>query len=285
MIAPSGVAAACAGRAAFAREKGEGMRFSTRKLLRKRRVRFGLGVLAVAGIVAVPIAWASHDFTDVPDASPFHGDIAAVKRAGITSGKTCVPPGTPPTYCPGEPITREAMAAFVHRGFSRAALAVNSEIPIAEDPNFTEISTLTINTGGVAGGTGFVVLNAFYSAYAPVPTTGCPCEVRFVLTNGDQSDESDFTYDVLSDSSPDPFGGAAQQTGAITWALPVPTATTQTFRLFGQIFGKTSGTPNVVAYGRITGVYTPFGSTGTDVLGGAVAAVDNVTGQRRSTRK
>ena len=135
------------------------MRFSTPKRLRGRRVRLGLGLLVAAAIVAVPVAWASHDFTDVPDASPFHGDISAVKNAGITSGKTCVPPGTPPTYCPGESITREAMAAFVHRGFSRAALGSSVETDLATQPAFTEVSTLTINTGGVAGGTGFVVVS------------------------------------------------------------------------------------------------------------------------------
>jgi hypothetical protein len=272
-----------ADRASVDREKGERMRFSTLKALRGRRVRLGLGILAAAAIVAVPAAWAIHDFTDVPDASPFHGDISAVKNAGITSGKTCVPPGTPPTYCPGEPITREAMAAFVHRGFSRAALGSSAETDLATQPDFTEVSTLTINTGGVAGGTGFVVVTAYYSAYSLTPATGCPCEVRFVMTNGDGSLSSDFTYDVLSDVSPDPFGGAAQQTGAITWALAVPTATTQTFRLFGQVFGAT-GSPTVTGYGRLNAVYAPFGSTGTNVLG-TTAGADKVGGQKRSRTK
>jgi hypothetical protein len=175
------------------------------------------------------------------------------------------------------------MAAFVHRGFSRAALGSSAETDLATQPAFTEVSTLTINTGGVAGGTGFVVVSAYYSAYSLSPATGCPCEVRFVMTNGDGSESSDFTYDVLSDVSPDPFGGAAQQTGAITWALAVPTATTQTFRLFGQVFGAT-GSPTVTGYGRINAVYAPFGSTGTNVLG-TTAGADKVGGKKRSKTK
>src|SRR5262245_1843827 len=87
---------------------------------RTRRAALALA-LAVGLALGVPIAWASHLYTDVPDSNPFHGDISAVQYAGITGGKTCTPPGTPPTYCPQESITREAMAAFVHRGFGRAA--------------------------------------------------------------------------------------------------------------------------------------------------------------------
>ena len=174
-----------ADRAWVDREKGERDEVLDTEATARTAGAAGLGMLVAAAIVAVPVAWASHDFTDVPDASPFHGDISAVKNAGITSGKTCVPPGTPPTYCPGEPITREAMAAFVHRGFSRAALGSSLETDLATQPAFTEVSTLTINTGGVAGGTGFVVVSCVLQRLLLSPATGCPCEVRFVMTNGD----------------------------------------------------------------------------------------------------
>ena len=110
-----------------------------------------LAALAAALVVAVPIAWASHDFTDVPTGHPFHDDIAAVKDAGITAGKTCVPPGTPPTYCPSENITREAMAAFVRRGVGRIDMdsTVNApDIPISGSA-FTTLLTESMVVGGV----------------------------------------------------------------------------------------------------------------------------------------
>src|SRR5688572_10186826 len=86
----------------------------------RRRLLSGAVVVAVLSI-GVPIAWASHLFTDVPTGHQFHDQIAAMQYAGITGGKTCVPPGTPPTYCPDENVNRQAMAAFLERGFSRTA--------------------------------------------------------------------------------------------------------------------------------------------------------------------
>jgi hypothetical protein len=249
------------------------MRLPTRGLPRRRRSRIALAVLVAAALVAVPAALAIHDFTDVPDANPFHGDIAAIKRAGITSGKTCVPPGTPPTYCPTEGITREAMAAFVHRGFGRVARGTGGDIPMGVFPAASEHSVLTIATGGVAGAgnTGFVYLTAQTNAYTSDP--GCPCEVRWQINQDGVGLVSDVMYDILSDQATwlDGSGYAeTTQTGALTTVVAVPTGTTQTFRLVGQVIGTSTGTgsPGVNGYfARLTAVYAPFGSAGTDVLG------------------
>ena len=111
---------------------------------RPRWARLTAAGLEAAGVIAVPMALASDIFTDVGDANPFHNDIGAVFRAGITAGKTCVPPGTPPTYCPQEGITREAMAAFVHRGFGRVAGDMFSGGPIPITGTETDVDTLTI---------------------------------------------------------------------------------------------------------------------------------------------
>jgi endo-1,4-beta-xylanase len=48
-------------------------------------------------------------FTDVPVSHPFCGEIAAVADAEIVAG---FPDGS---YRPGNPVTREAMAAFMYR--------------------------------------------------------------------------------------------------------------------------------------------------------------------------
>jgi hypothetical protein len=142
-----------------------------------RSARLGLVILAAAGIVAVPVALASHDFTDVPDASIFHSAISAVKTAGITTGKTCVPPGTPPTYCPSENITREAMAAFVQRGLPRIeqdTSANGTDVP--EGTGIVNELTGSMTVGGV-NGTQFVTV----TGWATFDTTGTvigPCEFR-----------------------------------------------------------------------------------------------------------
>src|SRR5688500_7821534 len=75
-----------------------------------------VGLLAsVLALVAVPGAGAGHSFTDVPNDHPFHNEIGIFKDTNITAGKTCVPPGTPPTFCPDEVVERQAMAAFIDR--------------------------------------------------------------------------------------------------------------------------------------------------------------------------
>jgi hypothetical protein len=53
-------------------------------------------------------------FTD-DDGSVFEGDIARLAAAGITRG--CDPPANT-RFCPGDPVTRGQMAAFLFRGLS-----------------------------------------------------------------------------------------------------------------------------------------------------------------------
>lgn len=70
-------------------------------------------VALVTVAVSVPTAvWASHRFTDVPDSNVFHGDIAWLAENGVTLG--CNPPGNT-EFCPDESVSREQMAAFMHR--------------------------------------------------------------------------------------------------------------------------------------------------------------------------
>jgi hypothetical protein len=69
--------------------------------------------LAVLAVVLIPVAAvASHQFTDVPDSNIFHDDIAWMRDNNVTRG--CNPPAND-KYCPGNTVTREQMAAFMHR--------------------------------------------------------------------------------------------------------------------------------------------------------------------------
>jgi hypothetical protein len=239
-----------------------------------RRVR--VGVLALAGllVIGVPSALAIHDYTDVPDSSPFHGDIAAVKRAGITAGKTCTPPGTPPTYCPTEAITREAMAAFVHRGFGRAAQSSSNEIPI--DDTGVDLGSMTIQIGGVAGQTQFVKLDGAVTTYIS-STTGCPCETAYVIYQDGVGAVSPVHYLDNDSVTPSGFG---DDSGAATAVVATPTATTQTFRILAvRSDGNPTSTGSVTGYGALTAVTAPFGSTGTDTLGTTSASGSRASGK------
>lgn len=84
-----------------------------------------MSVLAgvVGALVAVPIAvYASHSFNDVPDSNTFHEDIAWLKDSGVTLG--CNPPANT-EFCPKDNVTREQMAAFLHR-FASAGVGFDS---------------------------------------------------------------------------------------------------------------------------------------------------------------
>ena len=86
----------------------------------RRTVLVAVLAALVGALVATPIAvYASHSFSDVPDSNTFHADIEWLADAGVTKG--CNPPANT-EYCPKDEVTRETMAAFLHR------LAVNQVV-------------------------------------------------------------------------------------------------------------------------------------------------------------
>lgn len=78
----------------------------------RRWGRIAAIVVATAALVAPVTAFASHQFTDVPNSNIFHDDIDWMRDNGVTAG--CNPPAND-EYCPEENVTREQMAAFMRR--------------------------------------------------------------------------------------------------------------------------------------------------------------------------
>jgi hypothetical protein len=74
-----------------------------------RRLLPVLVIVAVGSALLGGVAVASHDFNDVPNANPFHDDIAWMAENGIASGFS------DGGYHPDEPVSRQAMAVFLHR--------------------------------------------------------------------------------------------------------------------------------------------------------------------------
>lgn len=84
----------------------------------------------VASLLALPsVAHASHEFSDVPDGNPYHGDISWMAADGITNG---FPDGT---YRPASSVTRQSMAAFLHRLWG----ALGQSDPVLPDPGFSDV--------------------------------------------------------------------------------------------------------------------------------------------------
>ena len=76
---------------------------------RCRASRFAVAAAVAATVIGIPVAWASHTFSDVPISSPHHDDISYIEDLGITTG--CAPG----LYCPADPVRRDQMASFLAR--------------------------------------------------------------------------------------------------------------------------------------------------------------------------
>jgi hypothetical protein len=244
-----------------------------RRSNQRRRVHrwIALGVLVGLLAIAVPSGLAIHEFTDVPDANPFHGDISAIKGAGITSGKTCVPPGTPPTYCPTEGITREAMAAFVHRGFGRVAFGGESLFLLPTTQTPVNIAEITLAIGGAPGGTQFVKVDGAVGT-SITSTSGCPCDTGYYIDAVDLGQTTFLHRHTNVDVAPG-FGGGdwGEEHGTVSAVFAVPTGSMQTFRVLA--LRPAGSTGNVSAFANLTAIVAPFGSTGGSALGvGAIGA-------------
>ena len=78
--------------------------------------------MLIAGILlgsaTTSVVWASHQFSDVPNTNPFHGDITWAADNGIASG---FPDGT---FRPNDPVSRQGSVAFLHR-YSNALTVVH----------------------------------------------------------------------------------------------------------------------------------------------------------------
>jgi hypothetical protein len=190
---------------------------------RPRWAKASIVAAVVAAVFAVPVAWANHMFTDVPTSHPFHDAISVIKVAGITAGKTCQPPGTPPTYCPSEPVTREAMAAFMRRGFGRLGMH-----KIADGPDIATNSTWydeALNAHVVPGGLdgtqyvkaeGYVRLNT-----SPDVAGTCQLAARIVVDKGTPDEQVSGEQRV--EWGPAPLGSDIDLTVPVSWAFMLGT--------------------------------------------------------------
>lgn len=237
---------------------------SSHATAQRRRPRVGTLIFALALILAVPAgALAAHSFTDVPNGHTFHSNIANLYNARITTG--C----TPTTYCPDEPVTRAQMAGFLNRGLGRATTDEGS-IQVDGSGTYT-VASVTIRTGGVPGGTGFVFLTG--GVNLSVYQDGlCPCSLGLSISGTDAQ--------VLYASLPDidmPFplivNGKWQSVSNNTVDV-VSSGTEYTYNLRLNL-NATSGSNDAFAlWGQISAVYVPFGWQGTNQLAPVVIKFD-----------
>lgn len=121
------------------------------------------GVL-IGSIGGVTGAYASHRFTDVPTSSPFHADIEWLADQGISTGYN----GSTTQFAPDRSITRQAMAAWLHRYAARTVM-VTTEVPSVTFVVTYGTATCPAGTAAVGGG-GEITSESYFRVVESAPT-------------------------------------------------------------------------------------------------------------------
>jgi hypothetical protein len=224
------------------------------RLPRRWRTRV-LASLAVAVVVAVPAAWASHTFADVPTDNPHHADVTAIRNAGITMGCS---PGPPALYCPSDGVRRDQMASFMRRGFGQANQKTTKESFTFGHGTHTTVLTLPITVPGAgSGATQFVKLDATMTVQTALAGTHPPFGFLYYI--------SENPCGVIEGGQLSPnFGGTIRSdsyrdTVSASWVRAAPPGP-RTFRLCAHTTAPNT-TALIVTESLIATTY-PFGSQG-----------------------
>jgi hypothetical protein len=203
--------------------------------------------------VAVPAAWASDRFIDVPNTNPHHDDINAIATAGITRG--CNPP-TNDLYCPGDTVRRDQMASFLQRGLGRAGRNVTISSGLSD--SLAAVNSVTIT----APGSGFVLVTATGTPQSSTVTPCSPCKVEMRVSDPASGQASQAQVDTVAVGP----GGNEDGGMGVTWLFPVTGITTPTARMFNVDARRYAGTGTVFFDSTVTALWVPFGSTGGSTL-------------------
>jgi hypothetical protein len=226
---------------------------------RRRMRKVATAIMLVLAIGVVPmVALASDTFSDVPTGNQFHDAINNLYDARITRGCTTSPPLM---YCPQDDVNRQQMAGFLNRGLGRVA-GTQDFVDYTADATQT-VASITLDTGGLTGGTGFVHVTGSATGFTSSTTT-CPCALGLRVRNATAGQEPGlWQFEEVSNT---PSHGSLRLGSATqSWVFSVPTGTTQTFEL-RVLVNMTGATGDITVQGHITAVYVPFGSTGGSTL-------------------
>lgn len=154
----------------------------------RRPARRSVGLLLGLLLLCVPaVALASHQFSDVPPGHPFHDDIDWLADYGITTGFG------DGTFRPSEPVTRQAMAAFMHR-LSNEFEVVSRTVDPPPNDYFESFAACPDDKRAIAGGGNAGVNNLLMRDSW---TSGISWFVRWESDNNATLDPSDLTVYAL----------------------------------------------------------------------------------------
>ena len=220
-----------------------------------RVVAFGA---AMAVIGSISGAYASHQFSDVPSSSPFHGAIDHVARAGITEGYA------DGGFHPTDDVSRQQMAAFLDRGLTRVAFDHGTVQDVAPTDPITPVARLSIRAGASGSGSGFVVLTADFQAspHGPEISDRLFTTWRLVERTGPVSTFGFAQTDLLSLSDVNDIS-REYASGSLSTVVPIAAGETKDFEVNVDL---KSSARDFDVQADLTAVYVPFGWNGGGAL-------------------
>jgi hypothetical protein len=232
----------------------------------RRVIAVVASMIIIAGLPMITVA--SDRFADVGNSNPFHDEINELFRARITKG--CAT--NPRRYCPDAPVTRGQMAGFLTRGLGRVTWDAGTPMAGAS-PGC--LASVTVDAGGLPGGTGYVLVNATVTAsqeLAPdqeAPPTSILFAVRRILDGPPCQDVQandvhwNGAFNFFGPWAPSRFpsgpdDGYALASGSTSEVLIVPSGEPTIIEL-RVTRASTAPTATIDLSGEMTALYVPFG--------------------------
>ena len=216
-------------------------------MMRRSTGRWLLLILLAAIVVAAPAA-ASDRFEDVDATSVHHDAVNQLSDAGIVAG--CAEG----RFCPHDALSREQMASLLARGLPRTT----SDSSVASLTGGNGMSgvpaSVTVEASGVAGGSGSVTLQGSVSVLATGNVSSCPCEVEAFIYRDSDDAQGPSTWSQL----PDRMSGEGRAATAlpVSWTAPIPSGTTETYRI--AVFINDGNPSGVTTEATLTAITTPL---------------------------
>jgi hypothetical protein len=206
-------------------------------------------------------AVANHLFPDVATNSAFHTEIGNIVGAGCATGFH------DGTFRPLDAPTRQQFAAWMNRCGGRlmpersAAASTSTSGP--GGAVLLGDSTITAGATGDAATGGFVLLTGTVVVRTSNPAN-CPCFVQAAIHDMDEDvDVGANSFSTVPQGATD-LSGEGFTTIPLYATVPIEPDSTRTFGFRAFFVDANVGT--VTFNTRLTGIYVPFGPTGTDVL-------------------
>lgn len=219
---------------------------------RRRTLSVAGAAVALVASSSIGTAWAVTTFTDVPATHQFYDEIEEVADAGVVTGYS------DGTFRPGDPVSRQVLAAMMSRGLGRSVGNDNS-VNLTNAAKLAEVTAVTMYPPGATGGTGHIALDANVTFIAS-NTAACPCQVRAWIEKGNTrvSEVSVETLANLANEGGTVYANLAVNANVEVTSQKLYPLGSNTYTLVAEMVDADQTL--ITARGAINAVSTPFGA-------------------------